>query len=174
MGQFIGYSGMTAWCRYKKLRMSSLLLLILLVSACIRPRVYSEYRTITPEGWGMSDELFYSFYVTDTTTTYTITASLRYSPEFELKTLPIGIVYEDPHRHFDVKTVMWSLEAPDKLMAQTGYNIFQTAYTIDEARKFPTSGLYTISLRHLSQDTLLVGVVEMGLIVDFSENKRGD
>lgn len=165
---------MIAWYTYKKVGMSSLLLLILLVSACIRPRVYSEYRTISPEGWGMSDELFYSFYVTDTTKTYTITASLRYSPEFELKTLPIGIVYEDPHRHFDTKTIMWPLDAPDKFTAQTGYNIFQTAYTIDKARKFPSAGLYTISLRHLSRDTLLVGVVEMGLIVDFSEDKRGD
>ena len=128
-------------------------MLIFLVSACIRPRVYSEYRTIGPEGWGMSDELFYSFYVTDTTKTYMITASLRYSPEFELKTLPIGIVYEDPHRHFDTKTIMWPLDAPDKLTAQTGYNIFQTAYTIDRARRFSTTGLYTISLRHLSRDT---------------------
>lgn len=151
--------------------MSSLLLLILLVSGCIRPRVYSEYRTISPEGWGISDELFYSFYVTDTTKTYTITASLRYLPEFKLKTLPIGIVYEDPYRHFDVKTIMWPLDAPDKHTAQTGYNIFQTAYIIDEALKFPSPGLYTISLRHLSRDTLLAGVIEIGLIVDFSERK---
>lgn len=162
---------MNAWSKYRKRGVSSLVLLALLVSACIRPQVYSEYRMISPEGWKESDELFYSFYVTDTAKSYTITASLRYSPEFGLKTLPIGIVYEDPHRHFDVRTVMWALEAPAGQPTQTGYNIFQTAYTIDTARKFSTPGLYTISLRHLSRDSLLTGIVEMGLIVDHSDSK---
>ncbi|MDO4695564.1 hypothetical protein [Porphyromonas sp.] len=146
--------------------MSGWLLLILFVSACARPRVYAEYKPIDPNGWDMTDEIFYSFYIEDTTRAYEMTASLRYSPDFTPKVLPLGLVVEDPKRQFRTQVLQWHLERSELLSTKNGYNIFQSTYKIDSLWHFPNKGLYTISLRHLSQDSVLTGLVELGLIVE--------
>lgn len=140
--------------------------LLLILGACEHPILYSEYRQIDTNGWGADEELFYTFRVDDTVRLYTVTVSLRYTPTFRASTLPLGVVYEDPHRKFETQTTVWDLKHESALKSRPGYNIFQASYNLEEAKKFPSKGLYTISLRHLSKEDLLEGLVEVGLVVN--------
>lgn len=143
-----------------------LLLLIWLctcaASGCRRDALYSHYERVGESGWEKKQEVFFSFPVSDTVRRYRVEAAVRLSGEYPYNTLPLGVVLESPYRTFRQKIV--ELPIPRQYpLKRGGYRLYQIDFVIEPEEKFETLGTYTYSLRSLLGDSILPGIVEVGL-----------
>ncbi len=146
-------------------RVCAALLLAFVIGACTTSVVYTSYEGVAKEGWASGDELFFSFPVSDTTVTYSIYGSIRYTSDFGFLRLPLGVVTETPSGDFTTEEVDLSLEGKGKESVGRGFNIYQKSFLLDPSFRALRSGVYTVSFRHLSTDSIVRGVMEVGLMV---------
>lgn len=139
-------------------------LLILLVSGCtsLQDR-YSHYEMLKDAKWGGDDELFFSLPQLSPSKRYRVNLALRLSRDLRYEELPIGVVIETPRRSFDTQVLM--VPTATDILHLGGYNYFEVLYPLGE-EEFQERGVYSYSVRHLSTDSVLHGVLEVGLIVE--------
>lgn len=146
--------------------LSLCLLLVITMTACERTSkspIYSHFEVLPHADWDMDSEVFFSFPIEDTSATYSITGVLRIGPQCRLKALPVGIVKERPDGETTTATIRCPLTAENA--ESRGFNIREYEFSIDDAKQFGGRGIYTYSFRHLLQDSIASGIVEVGLMV---------
>lgn len=143
-----------------------LLLLLCCVPACnVAEQGYTYIISLPGQGWSRGQELFFTFHVPDTVRTYRLIGTVRYTARYPYTILPLGMVLEDPERRYYLRPFEVPMQQPLKVTHQQGYNLYQYQFVIDSVAHFGTKGDYTLSYRHLSTDSLLIGLVELGLAV---------
>lgn len=146
---------------------SILLLIPALLSGCrnqgLTP-LYSHYEIIGDAHWNMDDEVFFSIPVEEVSRHYSITGVVRIVPNCRLKSIPIGIVEEDYRGAIKTSTIHCALEKENAV--GSGYNLREYRFPIDTSRIFGRKGIHTISFRHLLQDSIASGIVEIGVLVE--------
>lgn len=143
---------------------ASLLLLLLLLSSCGRrpTPVYSYYESLSDTEWLSDRELFFTFSATEGGS-YLLEGELRVSPDFSLRELPLGVVLESPSHHYTTSRL--SVPIGERAVQTTGYLIRETSFVIQDHFDATETGDYTVSLRNLLRDSLIYGVVEVGVTV---------
>lgn len=140
------------------------LLVVLLLQACQRrvQPIYSYYQSLDGEEWAIDDELFYTFSASPGER-YLVEGVVRVTPDFALRQIPLGVVLETPDHHFEESKVMLPI-TPAKLRT-TGYIVREYPFAIISDFRPDTSSFYTISLRPLLRDSVIRGVIEVGVTV---------
>lgn len=140
------------------------LLVVLLLQACRRrvQPIYSYYQSLEGAEWAIEDELFYTFPVS-TGESYLVEGVVRVTPDFVLRQIPLGVVLETPDHRFEESKVMLPI-TPERLRT-TGYIVREYPFTIISDFRPDTSSSYTISLRPLLRDSVIRGVIEVGITV---------
>lgn len=124
--------------------------------------VYSYYQSLEDMGWGQSEELFYTFPVT-ADERYQVEGVVRVSPDFTLRQVPLGVVLETPdHQYRESQLVM---PVGQRQISTTGYVVREYPFAILSDFAPEQSGTYTLSLRPLLRDSVIRGVVEVGVTV---------
>lgn len=139
-------------------------LLVLLVAGCAKSSkpVYSYYEHLDGSSWRTDRELFYTFPAA-AGESYHVEGELRVSPDFSLRQLPIGVVFESPSHDF--QTSRLTVPVGDRSIPTSGYVLRENSFVIDDHFIPSETGDYTISLRSLLRDSVVQGVVEVGVIV---------
>ena len=140
------------------------LLVVLLLQACQRrvQPIYSYYQSLEGAEWAIDDELFYTFSAPPGER-YLVEGVVRVTPDFALRQIPLGVVLETPDHHFEESKVMLPI-TPAKLRT-TGYIVREYPFAIISDFRPDTSSFYTISLRPLLRDSVIRGVIEVGVTV---------
>ena len=140
-------------------------LLVVLLSQACRRRVqpnYSYYQSLEGAEWAVDDELFYTFSASPGER-YLVEGVVRVTPDFALRQIPIGVVLETPDHRFEESKVLLPI-TPARLRT-TGYIVREYPFAIISDFRPDTSSSYTISLRPLLRDSVIRGVIEVGVTV---------
>lgn len=141
-----------------------LLLLLLLAPSCVQKPVpvYSYYESLTDSEWRSDRELFFTFPVAEGES-YHVEGDLRVSPDFSLREIPLGVVLESPSHQYITSRL--SVPVGERSVQTSGYVIRETSFVLQDRFVAGESGDYTVSLRSLLRDSLVSGVVEVGVTV---------
>lgn len=138
--------------------------LIALMSSCRRSPYYHHYETLPSDGWRADQEIFFSFSSDSLAQSMMLEGAIRLSPHFNYKHLPIGVVIESPSRQFETLTLDIDLSKPFAI-SQKGYTYHEVLFAIEPQSKLTERGVYSVSYRHLLNDSIVPGVVELGVII---------
>lgn len=142
-------------------------LLILLSSCSSNSKFidgYQYFEVIEDGEWSMNEELFFSSSELKPDDRYNVTLILRIDRDINYQSIPIGITFETPRRELMTREV----RVPVKRVqgGKGGYNIIEQKTVLEQGMQYPDQGVYSYSLRHLSADSVIKGVVEVGLLIE--------
>lgn len=145
----------------------ALLPVMLLLVGCQSNAVagYEYFEKVPEQGWSQGDEFFFSTKDLDPNKRYDILLVLRLKKDVPYRLLPLGITKEFPTRTFETKVLQVGLHSSDQPNSMRGFNITEMVSLVETNAHFPHNGVYTYSVRHLSTDSLVQGVMEVGLII---------
>lgn len=146
------------------------------MTGCRKPRestIYGHFTPILSEEWRIGEEQFFAVPVEEEEEIYRVVLLLRTSPRFRLNELMVGMVCESPAHSFRKKVIKVPT-SQKKNLPFGGYNLDLYEVVIEEGKIFPETGVYSFSFQHLMSDSIVVGVVEVGLAVEMlSREKNG-
>lgn len=126
-------------------------------------RGYHYFERLQAEEWSEGDEIFFSTSDQDSTQLYDVELVLRLQRSFHYSQLPIGITFETPTRHLTTRVAKVPIAHPQ--VRSGGFAIYEQSYPLEKGARYPERGVYTYSVRQLSTDSIIKGVVEVGLII---------
>lgn len=122
---------------------------------------YHYFEQLPDETWSQDREIFFSTSDLDSTQLYDVDLVLRLKRDIRYQQLPIGIAFETPSRHFTTRVV--NVPLSHLRLRSGGFAIYEQSLRIEEGVQYPEQGVYTYSVRQLSTDSIVKGVVEVGL-----------
>ena len=134
------------------------------LSACADKPLYSHYESPAGGSWQRGEEIFFTFRVSPGQPPVDIIGSVRLSHDFPYRSLPIGVVVERPDRTLSQKVLNIPIVGSESNM-RSGFVVSQYDFQIDKNKSFSQVGNYTYSFRSLLADSVVSGVVELGLTV---------
>lgn len=141
-----------------------LLAALFLLSGCSKESrpTYTYYQEMPREGWDAATEVFYTFPV-GAGMQYLLEGGLRVTPDFLLQEIPLGVVIESPsHRYEEYQLTVPVDRQPISIR---GYVVREVPFVVREDFVPRDSGDYTVSFRSLLRDSVVDGVLEVGLTV---------
>lgn len=143
----------------------------LLASACTSwehtEGTYQYFEVIHDTEWSAEDEFFFSTDILQSGLSYDVRLVLRLDRDMKYLSLPIGITFETPQRKLESYEITVPIQRYS--LGQGGFNIVEQSTLIRKGVTFPTNGVYTYSIRHLCTDSIVSGVVEVGLLIEPSQ-----
>lgn len=139
-------------------------LLALLTASCNSPAEsgYAHYEIIDRSGWAQDEEIFFCLPDLPKDIEYDVLIALRMDKSIRYKEIPIGFTIETPSRK--IHTMVLKISTDGKMSKSSGYNLIEHNQPVFESMTFKEKGGYTYSVRHLSEDSLLHGIIEVGMI----------
>lgn len=144
-------------------------LTVILFAACDGQVVYDENKKVDSEKWDMNDKLFYEVDIRDTAARYKVAVNVRNSTDY-----PYSNVY------FFMNTILpdGSLTRRDTIECYLAYpdgtwkgkgnsNIKDNRFWIAKNVRFEQKGRYVFELYQATSDTLLKGIMDVGLHIEY-------
>lgn len=149
----------------------SILLVVILFSACNNNVVYDENKEVNQLAWKTTDKLYYDVDITDTIKSYKLAINIRNTIEYPYSNiyfymntiLPNGKVTK-------CDTIECYLAYPDGTWKGKGNSkIRDNRFWIAKNVKFEQKGKYTFELRQATIDSTLKGICDVGLHLEYQD-----
>lgn len=149
----------------------SILLVVILFSACNNNVVYDENKEVNQQAWKTTDKLYYEIDITDTIKSYKLAINIRNTIEYPYSNiyfymntiLPNGKVTK-------CDTIECYLAYPDGTWKGKGNSkIRDNRFWIAKNIKFEQKGKYTFELRQATIDSTLKGICDVGLHLEYQD-----
>lgn len=149
----------------------SILLVVILFSACNNSVVYDENKEVNQQAWKTTDKLYYEVDITDTIKSYKLAINIRNTIEYPYSNiffymntvLPNGKVTK-------CDTIECYLAYPDGTWKGKGTSkIRDNRFWIAKNIKFEQKGKYTFELRQATIDSTLKGICDVGLHLEYQD-----
>ena len=149
----------------------SILLVVILFSACNNNVVYNENKEVNQRAWKTTDKLYYEVDITDTIKSYKLAINIRNTIEYPYSNiyfymntiLPNGKVTK-------CDTIECYLAYPDGTWKGKGNSkIRDNRFWIAKNIKFEQKGKYTFELRQATIDSTLKGICDVGLHLEYQD-----
>lgn len=149
----------------------SILLVVILFSACNNNVVYDENKEVNQRVWKTTDKLYYEVDITDTIKSYKLAINIRNTIEYPYSNiyfymntiLPNGKVTK-------CDTIECYLAYPDGTWKGKGNSkIRDNRFWIAKNVKFEQKGKYTFELRQATIDSTLKGICDVGLHLEYQD-----
>ncbi len=149
----------------------SILLVVILFSACNNNVVYDENKEVNQQVWKTTDKLYYEVDITDTIKSYKLAINIRNTIEYPYSNiyfymntiLPNGKVTK-------CDTIECYLAYPDGTWKGKGNSkIRDNRFWIAKNIKFEQKGKYTFELRQATIDSTLKGICDVGLHLEYQD-----
>lgn len=149
----------------------TILLIVISFTACNVNVVYDENKEVNQESWKTTDKLYYEIDIKDTLKTYKLAINIRNTVEYPYSNiyfymntiLPDGKVTKRD-------TIECYLAYPDGTWKGKGNSrIKDNRFWIAKNVKFNQIGKYTFELRQATTDSLLKGISDVGLHLEYQD-----
>jgi len=151
-----------------KIGLYVLLALSFFASSCRNDVVFSSLQKVSGKAWKKDAVFLFHFEIKEPSIPYNISMQLRNNYAYPYQN--IWLIFEQ-QRFSDLSikdTIEFRLVDDYGKWTGKGISLFQNQFPIREGYHFPDTGTYTISVRHVMQDTLLQGIADIGLLIERS------
>ena len=149
----------------------TILLITLLFTACNFNVVYDENKEVNQESWKTTDKLYYEIDIKDTLKTYKLAINIRNTIEYPYSNVYFYMNTILPDGKVTKKdTIECYLAYPDGTWKGKGNSrIKDNRFWIAKNVKFNQIGKYTFELRQATTDSLLKGISDVGLHLEYQD-----
>lgn len=137
---------------------------LMLFTACDSTVLYDETARVDEKGWHYNDALTFNFSADDTTTTYTCYLDIRNRNDYPYSNIYLNIVTIYPDGAVAADTnLQFVLAQPDgQWLGRYNGRYVDGRYPFCRFR-FPQQGSYQFVIRHAMRDTILPGILDVGM-----------
>lgn len=145
----------------------SVVLVVLLLTACRNNIVYSRFQSVAHPGgmnpssdkWHMDSTVSFAYHIADTSADYQMIVYIRHTERFPYQNMWL-FVGDSLLRD----TIEFYLADDRGLWLGDKHNGFiEMPVLLEEAKHFPDTGVYYLNIQHAMRDSLLRGVTDVGL-----------
>ena len=142
----------------------------LLFVACDSNVLYDETYRVEEKGWLYSDAVSFNFETTDTISTYTCYIDLRNRNDYPYSNIYLNIVtiYPDGSVASDTNLQFVLAQPNGEWLGRYNGRYVDGRYPLCQFH-FPQVGSYQFVIRHAMRDTLLPGIMDLGMHIEKSE-----
>ncbi len=136
----------------------------LLLAACTRGVVYSEFKDVSPFGWDKDSAVTFTFRVTDTLQPYNVLLHLRHQDNYPYQNMWFFLTSTNPQGTVTSDTIEFYLADDRGRWLGNGRNGHVSMPVLYEQNyHFADTGAYTLSVRHGMRKERLRGVCQVGM-----------
>ena len=147
-------------------KISCLLLFVCsLLFSCSENALYFQYQVIQDTAWEKSKVYYFTFFVEDTTTAYTVLLDIRNNNRYPYQNLWLFSNEEPPIGPLVRDTIECLLADEFGKWYGHGISLYESTFPIRENYRFPCPGQYTFSFRQGMRDSILPGIQEIGICI---------
>jgi gliding motility-associated lipoprotein GldH len=156
--------------RYLGYGFFSLIIIVLVVSACDQGRVYEDYHDFNDRTWKVIEEPRFEFVVTDTTVPYNLYYNVRNSLTYPWARIFVTYhLYDSTGMELSKKLVFNDLfdHKTGKPFGESGLgDLYDHRFALLEHYRFPNAGKYSVKLDQMTRKDTLQGVIAVGIRVE--------
>ncbi len=142
-------------------------LILTLISACDKNRVFEAYKEIPQSGWHKDSLVVFTIPVTDTLQNYNLYINVRNDIEYNYSNLWLFIEITQPGEIAITDTLDLLLADPTGKWMGEGFGGIKTRQVIYKSGVyFPVSGEYKINIQHGMREELLERITDIGFRVE--------
>lgn len=155
------------------MRLISLLLIAVLLSACNNDYFFFEMKEMDAQGWDMDDPAVFSFETQDTSSYLDFYLDIRNNESYPYRNIYSFIDMSFPNGKHLRDTIHYpNLASPEgKWSGQATGSSYDNSIMYKRRRKLPLPGDYQIKVTHAMRDSLLVGIDRVGIHISTGEPK---
>ena len=154
---------------YKKTSLSILLLLIL-ITACVPNNTFQKIDSMPSYGWTNSNVLNYTFNIKDTSAKYNVTFILRHRYAYPFCNIWLKLFTTFPNKKKDTTTIELPLAtASGQWMGKTFFKNVEQKINIGpnaSAMKFQEKGMYNFQIQQIMRQDTLKDILASGLNIE--------
>ena len=159
------------------MRRTAFLLLMLLMAACAEEnRVFEENVDIPNEKWAVSETAILTTEITDTVNAHNFLINVRNTEQYPYRNLYVFVKTIFPNDKSSVDTVGIVLADATGRWVGSGSGYLKSSSHLSNSimykynKRFPLSGEYTFEIEHAMRTDTLVGIKNIGLRIEKTEN----
>jgi gliding motility-associated lipoprotein GldH len=142
-------------------------LLLLLIIACDRNRVFEEYQPIPHDGWHKDALINFNVPITDTFENHNLYINVRNDVKYSYSNLWLFVEINQPGEISVTDTFELSLADPSGRWLGDGFGGVKTRQVVFRRNVFfPVSGEYKFNIQHGMREELLQGITDIGFRVE--------
>lgn len=136
----------------------------LLLAACTRGVVFSDFKDVSPLGWDKDSAVTFTFRVTDTVQPYNVLLHLRHQDNYPYQNMWLFLTSADPQGTVTSDTIEFYLADDRGRWLGNGRNGHVSMPVLYEQNyQFADTGAYSLSVRHGMRKERLRGVCQVGM-----------
>ncbi|MGY6562003.1 MAG: gliding motility lipoprotein GldH [Luteibaculaceae bacterium] len=146
---------------------SCLIVILLCFSACGNHSFFAETEDFSGKTWHVDNKPTFSFEVNDTISKFNFHIVLRNNEEYEYSNLFLFLKTDFPNNKYSIDTLECILARPNGEWLGKGFGAVKTNKIIyAQAKRFPISGTYTITLEHAMRQEKITGILSAGITIE--------
>jgi len=134
-------------------------LAVLFLSSCGRDIVYSRFAPIPSEKWHADSVLRLDYTIADTTASYQMILYLRHTDHFPYQNMWLFV--SEGARQDTIE--FYLADDRGQWLGDKKHGFVEMPVLLEENRHFADTGHYCLEVQHAMRDTLLRGVMDVGL-----------
>lgn len=141
-----------------------------LLFSCGSRDVYNAYINVDKQGWDADSISKFSFNIQDTAARYNSYINIRHAGDFPYRNLCLFVDLISPDSSIIRDTTTLTLAGESgKWVGVGSSSVRHLRYLYKQNIRFPLPGKYEYSLAHVMTDSVLRGVVNVGIRIEYSK-----
>ena len=156
-----------------KIYFMTALLATLLFAACDDSVFYSEHERVDEKGWNMNDTKYFNVDVENTNRMFNFYVDLRNTQDYPYSKTFLFIKTTFPDGGIAIDTMECPLADPEgRWYGKESGKYVDNRYFLRKNVMFPQKGRYTFAITQATRDTNLVGVKDVGIVIEYCSNNK--
>lgn len=148
------------------------LLAALMLAACNPSQYYASYEDVDPNGWNLTETLYYDFSVDDTLSSYNTFIDIRHTDAYPYANLFLFVKTSYPDGSQSLDTLECPLADPaGNWYGRVNARHIDSRHPLTLQLRFPMKGNYSLAITQGMRDTLLLGLTQVGFRVEKEPNQ---
>ena len=140
-----------------------LLSLLLLLTACAKDEIFSEFRSFPNAEWDKQQAIRFEAPVHDVSVPYHVNIELRHNNHYPFRNIWLFVEYQTPSGSMRMDTLDTYLADVYGKWYGRGISLYSCSFGYQENVQYPDTGTYVYTIRQGMRADVLKGISDIGL-----------
>ena len=145
---------------------SIIVLLSIVLSACDRDIVYSQFCSIPSEEWGIDEVAQFDYPITDAELPFRMIIYVRHTECYPYQNMWLFV--DDGQRQDTIE--FYLADDRGQWLGNKHHGFIEMPVLYEAAHQYPDTGTYHLTIQHAMRDSVLRGVTDVGLEITRIQN----